>query len=87
MTKKCVVQKKKIEKSVLICGYLLYSSHTSFITGIIPSACLLLLPYGEGRNNIGNNVEGDKAEEICNCGTKGVVQGMGANKIANAIMY
>ena len=51
------------------------------------SACLLLLPYEEGRDNIGNNVEGDKAQEICNCATKGAVQGMGANKIANAIMY
>ena len=45
-----------------------------------------LLPYGEDGNNTGNNAEGDKVQEICNCATKSV-QGMGANKIANAIMY
>ena len=48
---------------------------------------MLLLPYGEGGNNTGNNVEGDKVQDICNCATKSVVQGMGANKVANAIMY
>ena len=47
---------------------------------------ILLLPYWEGGNNTGNNFEGDKAQEICNCTTKGVVQGMGANKIANGIV-
>ena len=35
---------------------------------------------------IGNNIEGDKAQEICNCTTKSVIQGMGANKTANAIV-
>ena len=47
---------------------------------------MLLLLYWEGGNNTGNNVEGDKAQEICNCATKRVVQGMGANKIANGIV-
>lgn len=35
---------------------------------------------------IGNNIEGEKVQEICNCTTKSVVQGMGANKTANAIV-
>ena len=47
---------------------------------------MLLLPYWEGGNNIGNNVEGDKAQEICNCAPKRVFQGMGANKIAHGIV-
>ena len=46
---------------------------------------MLLLSYWEGGNNTGNNAEGDKAQ-ICNCATKGVVQGRGANKIANGIV-
>lgn len=33
-----------------------------------------------------NNIKGDKAQEICNCATKSVVQGIGANKTANAIV-
>ena len=45
-----------------------------------------LLPYREGGNNTGNNVDSDKGQEICNCATKSVVQGMGANKIANSII-
>ena len=47
---------------------------------------MLLLQYGEGGNNTGNNVDSDKGQEICNCATKSVVQGMGANKIANGII-
>lgn len=35
---------------------------------------------------VGNNIERDKAQEICNCTTKSVVQGMGANKTTNAIV-
>ena len=34
----------------------------------------------------GNNIEGDKAQEICNCTSKNVVQGMGPNKTNNAII-
>ena len=34
----------------------------------------------------GNNIEGDKAQEICNCTSKSVVQGMGPNKTNNAII-
>ena len=47
---------------------------------------MLLLPYREDGNNTGNNVDSDKGQEICNCATKSVVQGMGANKIANGII-
>ena len=35
---------------------------------------------------LGNNIEGDKAQEICNCTSKNVVQGMGPNKTNNAIV-
>lgn len=35
---------------------------------------------------LGNNIEGDKAQEICNCTSKNVVQGMGPNKTNNAII-
>ena len=57
-----------------------YSSHTSFITGIMTSAYFTftlhasspILGSWEGGNNTGNNVEGDKVQEICNCATKSV---------------
>lgn len=35
---------------------------------------------------LGNNIEGDKAQEICNCTSKNVVQRMGPNKTNNAII-
>ena len=62
-----------------------YSSHTSFITGVMTSAYFSSHIGKVDRNNTGNNAEGDKAQ-ICNCATKGVVQGRGANKIANGIV-
>lgn len=34
----------------------------------------------------GKNIEGDKAQEICNCTSKSVVQGMGPNKTTTAII-
>lgn len=34
----------------------------------------------------GRNIEGDKAQEICNCTSKSVVQGMGPHKTTNAII-
>ena len=35
---------------------------------------------------LGNNIKGDKAQEICNCTSKNVVQGMGPNKTNNALI-
>lgn len=34
----------------------------------------------------GKNIEDDKAQEICNCTSKSVVQGMGPNKTTSAII-
>lgn len=36
--------------------------------------------------SLGNNIEGDKAQDFCNCTSKNVVQGMGPNKTNNAII-
>ena len=63
-----------------------YSSHTLFITGIMTSACFFS-HIGKVETTLETMLRVTKRTKFCNCATKGVVQGMGANKIANAIMY